>query len=260
MSTFPQGPRARTVLGAILGLLFVPLMLGITACLETPIGDPEKGWVDPRVTGMWVTATPDQGGFGDVSVWTLEPYDARTWLVTVAEARSNAPDPASDLDTDPAPTEAGNDGGAPTEETVNEDDAELPPPLLTPEQVNEVVATLEAERLKFNELLVFKGWLTSIGKSRYLVLEPKHVLSSERGFTPDLWFAFRLVLRDGAMELSLVDLPSSATTRGEAEPMIAARADDPDLVEPYAIMVPVPKEHYDDMAGVMTATTTAFAD
>jgi len=268
MTAFPRSPRGRTVLGAILGLLFVPLMLGITACLElpTPIGDPERGWVDPRVTGVWMAGERDDDGVWGTIIWILEPYDSRTWLVTWTEVGGTPSDPADESGvSDAGSAEAGTaDGAVPDEapgespettESPEEDDSYHPPPRLTGEQVNAVVAELEAETVKCQTAVVFKGWLTSIGKSRYLVLEPRQALSSEYGLAPHEWWIFRLVLRDGAMELSIVGLPDGVKTRGEAETVIAARANDPELVVPYLVMARVPQEHYDTIAEAMSNAT-----
>lgn len=223
MGHFLQSARGRTIVGLAIGILFVPVMLGITACLETPIGDPEKGWVDPRVTGVWMAARMAGNDFEEGIVWVFEPYDERTWLVTWSLFE-----------------------GSPAEDDAEPTDERLAP--LTPDQVRGVIDALDAEEMTAGDWVAFKAWLTSIGKSRYLVLEPKLLLTSDAGFDPDAWFAFRLVLRDGVMELSLVELPAGVETRGEAESIIAARADDPDLVKPYAIMRRVPQELYDDIA------------
>lgn len=235
--------RGRTIIGLSLAVLFVPLMLGITACLDTPIGDPEQGWVDPRVTGVWMATEGNDALLGDGIVWVLEPYDARTWLVTWASIEK---------------VETAQAEGEEVEEDQQDEARSDPLPLLSAEQVNAVVAALEAEELKCDEMFVFKSWLTSIGRSRYLVLEPKHQLSREGGFDPEVWFIFRLVLRDGAMELSTVSLPEGVKTRGEAESIIAARSDDPELFEPYVAMARVPREHYDTIAGAMTKATLSF--
>lgn len=254
--------RGRTITGLSLAVLFVPLMLGITACLDTPIGDPEQGWVDPRVTGVWMAAEGDGDGFGDTAIWVLEPYDARTWLVTWMSITNNEPelpgDPEGPDATSVDPEAAGGtDGG---DAAAEKDEPDQPPLRLTADQVDAVVAALESDELKGDELIVFKAWLTSIGKSRYLVLEPKHVLDSERGFSPDAWWVFRLVLRDGAMQLSLVSLPEGVKTRGEAESILAARPDDPDLFEPYVNMAPVPQRHYDVIAQALSSATTSPID
>lgn len=66
--------KQRTISGAILALIMLPLFLGLLACLPVPIGDPERSRIDPDMTGIWV-------GF-EKGVTFFEPYDKRTWLVT----------------------------------------------------------------------------------------------------------------------------------------------------------------------------------
>jgi hypothetical protein len=51
----------------------VVLILGLTACVEHPIGDPEKSKVDEKFVGVWKT---------DHDLLFFRPYDARTYLIT----------------------------------------------------------------------------------------------------------------------------------------------------------------------------------
>lgn len=68
--------RNRSVLGALIALLLVPVIMGILACLPVPIGDPERSRIEPYFSGLWIVSFS-----GDLQVANFEPYDARTWLL-----------------------------------------------------------------------------------------------------------------------------------------------------------------------------------
>ena len=51
----------------------VIVILGLTACVKHPIGDPEKSKVDADFSGVW----GEEG-----SLWIFRPYDSRTYFVT----------------------------------------------------------------------------------------------------------------------------------------------------------------------------------
>ena len=67
-------PQQRIGLGIAFAVLLVPVIIGLTACLPVPIGNPERSRLDSDMTGVWL-------GF-DNGVTYFEPYDKRTWLVT----------------------------------------------------------------------------------------------------------------------------------------------------------------------------------
>jgi hypothetical protein len=54
----------------------VVIILGSTACVKHPIGDPERSKVDPRCSGVWL-ATDEQ------MLLLLRPYDSRTYLARI---------------------------------------------------------------------------------------------------------------------------------------------------------------------------------
>jgi hypothetical protein len=257
-----QQPRGRTIVGLVVGLLFVPVMLGISACLETPIGDPEKGWVDPRITGAWLAGDPVPEDF-NAQLWLFEPYDSRTWLVTwVGYGEPDEVDPQ-----EPATDEAGTvtdgasaaPGSADAEamttgvaEPAAEEAEETPVPPLAPSDVLRILGSLADERVEPEGQYVFKGWITSIAGRRFLVLEPKISVDSERAFRPEAWFVYRVVLKEGRMELAMVsgdmDDLESVTSRGEAEQIIARHVADPDLYDETYPVYRIPESSYDEVA------------
>jgi hypothetical protein len=58
----------------------VVVILAMTACVKHPIGDPETSKVDPQYSGVWSKQGNDQK-----ILLFMQPYDARTYLVSVLE-------------------------------------------------------------------------------------------------------------------------------------------------------------------------------
>jgi len=260
-----QQPRGRTIVGLVVGLLFVPVMLGISACLETPIGDPEKGWVDPRITGVWLAGDPVPEDFNAI-LWLFEPYDSRTWLVTWAgygEPDEEDPEEPAASETGAATDGASSTPGssdaeamtAGTAEAAAEETQETPVAPLTPADVLRILGSLADERVEPQGQFVFKGWITSIAGRRFLVLEPKMSVDSEQAFRPEVWFVYRVVLKEGRMELTLVtgniDDLQSVTSRGEAEQIIARHVADADLYDETYPVYRIPEESYDEVAELL---------
>jgi len=260
-----QQPRGRTIAGLVVGLLFVPVMLGISACLETPIGDPEKGWVDPRITGIWLGDDPVPEEF-NAQLWLFEPYDSRTWLVTwvgYGESVEEEPEEPAANEAGAASAEATTTPGsvdaesvtAEAAESATEETPETPAAPLEPSDVLRILGSLEDERVEPQGQYVFKGWITSIAGRRFLVLEPKVLVNSEPAFRPKAWFVYRVVLKEGRMELTLatgnVDDLQSVTSRGEAEQIIARHVADPDLYDDTYPLYRIPESSYDAVASLL---------
>lgn len=236
MMRFFRDPRGRTILGLSLAALFVPVLIGITACIDTPIGDPEKGWVDPRISGVWLGGDPAPADY-EATLWLFEPYDSRTWLVTFLEF-SRLGEDEDEGAAEPADS-AGTDAGA-----------AAPPP---PDEVLRLLGTLAEPGAEPSRASLFKGWLTSIGDRRFLVLEPKLVLDSEAGFAPSTWFALHIVIQGDRMKLAMAEAEGldDATTRGEAEQAIAGSLADPDAYGEPLLLYRIPSTGYEAVAEVV---------
>jgi len=63
----------------------VVAILGLTACVRHPVGDPEQSKVDPAYAGVWLTKNTD----GEYSLLFLRPYDARTYFSSIFSYRSD---------------------------------------------------------------------------------------------------------------------------------------------------------------------------
>jgi hypothetical protein len=242
MFTLLRASRARSVLGVVLAVSFVPVLIGISACLDFPIGDPEKGWADPRISGAWLTGSGSTLADFEGQIWVFEPWDSRTWLIQIAGfsvAVDEGPDKAG---VQPA------EDAAPAEDTAAaEEEAIAAAP--GPEEVLRVLGTLLDPQAAPNGVSLLKGWLTSIGNRRFLVLEPKAVPDDERGLGPHIWYVFHIVVEGDRMELAWLsaDDLSAADTRGEAEQVIARRLDDPDFYEEPWPLYRIPRSAFDEV-------------
>lgn len=77
-SSLVQWLRKRSALVTLLSVApMVVVILGLTACVEFPVGDPEKSKVDPRYTSIWLNEEGDSG-----TLLFIRPYDSRTYFVS----------------------------------------------------------------------------------------------------------------------------------------------------------------------------------
>jgi hypothetical protein len=65
----------RSISGAVLMLMIIPVVEGLLACMPVPIGNPERSRIDPEISGMWVSE-----GESEIDLYLFQPYDKRTWL------------------------------------------------------------------------------------------------------------------------------------------------------------------------------------
>jgi hypothetical protein len=85
MKEFIGARRARTLAGLVIFAGLAPFLLALMACLDAPIGDPERSLVDPAITGVWISKA-------ERTLWVVEPWDKRTWITTWL--KPDTPDPA----------------------------------------------------------------------------------------------------------------------------------------------------------------------
>jgi hypothetical protein len=242
--------RRRSLAGLLVALAVLPVVLGTSACLQTPIGDPRHAWADPRLTGAWLAA--DSGDRDSPALWTFEPFDDTTWLVTAVSPahaeRPTAPDA-------PAAAAATTNPSAPPEEVVQTPQAPSPPSSADVARLLQAFA--DGGPVKA-EIAVFRGWLVTIAGQRFLVLEQKLQPSTKRRFKPEAWWVFRCRVGDGVMTLDMIDFArdgfDKATTRGRAEALIAKHAGDPAFYKPFVALRSVPREQYDAVAAALQAS------
>ena len=267
-----RSPRGRTIIGLTLAVLFVPVVLGITACFElkTPIGDPHHGWADPRISGVWLSGDPLPKEH-EATLWLFEPWDDKTWLVTLLdfdEADTDESSPAGESGIAETESVGAGDGSAdateppaaiteePVEDAVEDIEYDAERLALPPDEVTRLVHTLaDADLTEFASGGVFKGWLTSIGPYRYLVLEPRLGVSAESGLEPTRWWIFRIVIKGSVIQLDVLDSNrddlDEVTSRGEAEAIIARHSRDPEFFDPFLFLQRVPPSALDDIGAIV---------
>lgn len=202
--------RARTIVGLVLLAGLGPFLLALMACLKVPVGDPEKSRIDPALSGVWRV---EHNGKSSDSLWIIEPWDARTWMLTMLDAR--------------------------------DDDLADDSPATTPRDVLTLLEGNGPERID-----TYKAWLATFGGVRFLVLEPKRPLHDLMGEKPEFWFAFKVqetTAERVELLLAIGKNVDEAKTTAKAEAILRKHARDPALYgdgsESYALL-PVPETEY----------------
>lgn len=195
----PNGKRRRSFAGLLLALILLPLLLSVMACLPVPVGNPEKSHVDPMLSGAWRLTGSDDSQM----LMVLDPYDKRTWLMTLISL--------------------GNVEGG---ESVGEDN----PGQVEGSQVPFNAAN--AHGFKLIALGIYKCWLTQIKGETFMTWESKTLSETLPEMVPEQWWVFR-VRKNGTDTHYLdsfdysIDGLDKVTTRKEAEKIIRRHVDDP---------------------------------
>jgi len=174
-------------------LLAMTLLLVLTACLPVPVGDPEKSRIDPALSGAWRVAGADD----EQMLMVLDPYDKRTWLVTLVGLDDAGDNRAGQVSAPQAPFNAVN-----------------------------------AQRFRVASLGVYKCWLTRIGGETFMTWESKTLSETLPDMVPEQWWVFR-VRKSGDDTFYLdsfdysIDGLDKVTTSRDAEKIIRRHVDDP---------------------------------
>jgi hypothetical protein len=158
-------PIHRSLAGLAIAAVSLPLFLSLLACLPVPVGDPEKSRIDPELSGIWLHMAE-----GEIPAITfLEPYDKRSWLVTMYALSADGPGCAEDTDEDVA------------------------------EDYGYWVRSFEVAAggcYEFDDSAIYKVWQTQISGTRLTTWEPKGAFDERHGFGSEYWLVFRTG-RDG---------------------------------------------------------------
>jgi hypothetical protein len=164
-----MSPRARSISGAVMAFLTVPLIIGLLACLPVPIGDPERSSIDDEMTGLWMKL---QKGEAPAAI-LLEPYDKRTWLVNLFPLEFDYENcDVSDFD------------------------------RISHAEVMSVIREVGGSCMDYGEREAYKAWKTRLGDTWFMTWEPKGVFDEEYGYEPEFWLGFRLD-KKGPQEFTL---------------------------------------------------------
>lgn len=141
-------PNLRSLSGAALMLVIIPILAGLLACMQVPIGNPERSRIDPNLSGIWVVSDTSDS----MAVFMLDPWDKRTWLGLYSEPNVTAPEGVKvDLSTQDGMVAAMGDSEG------------------------------ENRYLELTSLMVEKVWLTELGGKTFMVWEPKGAENEEDG-------------------------------------------------------------------------------
>jgi len=197
--------KSRSLSGAVLMLLIIPIFAGLLACMPVPIGDPERSRIDPELTGVWAALSTDDV-ISEVGFYVFEPYDKRTWLVTGAGlVEGDNPDlPELDMSTYNGWVE-----------------------LAAADPVAEGYVSIE-------NIGVYKAWLKKLGGEVFMTWEPKMFL--DEGIPePDTWITYHIMIKNhDRIELRYVNGESDLfddvdETRRAYERVISKNANNPEL-------------------------------
>ncbi len=152
-------PTTRSISGAVTAILMIPFIIGLLACLPVPIGDPERSRVDEELSGIWLQVEEE----GNLAIVLFEPFDKRTWLVTLYG-----------LDIEEESCE------------WNEDEPE------TRDEIMLALRTLGKDCLKRDGQSSYKAWRKKLADTWFLTWEPKALFDTDHGFEPALWLGYRI--------------------------------------------------------------------
>jgi len=198
-------PKSRSLSGAVLALVLIPIFAGILACMPVPVGDPERSRIDPELTGVWAVLQSEGSG-SEAIFYIFEPYDKRTWLVTGGAMGAGEDSDLSNYDL----TSYSGFAGLAAAEPVDENSIYL------------------------DEMIVYKAWLKKLGSEVFMTWEPKIYLDDGIA-VPDVWMVYR-VEKDGRdrIRMHLLDGDSDLfddvkKTRQAYEKVIRKNALNPEL-------------------------------
>ena len=196
-------PKLRTLSGATLMLVIIPIIVGLLACMPVPIGDPERSKADPDMTGIWAALTIDDSETG-AGFYLIEPYDKRTMLIS---AIGLAAAESTDLEKYDFASYAGYEKLAANEE-------------------------VDADNVHADGVSLNKSWVTKLAGERFFTWEPMGVAEA-LGKDPEYWMVWHIVEHDEEnIVLRLVDgdaapFKNVEKTRRAYERVLKKHVDDP---------------------------------
>jgi len=103
------------------------------------------------------------------------------------------------------------------------------------------------------EFHVLKGWLTVISGTRFVCMEPMFQLDKDQGMKPQMWFAWKIDLKDDRLTLHLVEEPEAGKTTKEIETYMRRKIQEGTLKygEEPSVLTRVPQSDYDKMAEIL---------
>ena len=275
-------PINRSLTGLGIAAILLPVVVSLVACLPVlpvPIGNPEKSRVDPEMAGVWFDVFQE-------NLWLIEPYDRRTYLITLHEfglvgcilplmeqfdeaTGENAPDDPVEQATADAVTDTETESGVDSEAAVEIEEITISPRYRPDAYEGDVDADAALAWYKRFMIAarqdcegeatgreVHKAWLTRLGRRDFLTLEITGVFNEKARFGAEFWFVFRISRpNDNAIELDLVTSEFEGfegidETRKAFESVIRKEADNPELtIGDPMMLIRVPRHDLEFFAG-----------
>jgi len=153
-------PNIRSVSGALLMMVIIPIFAGLLACMPVPVGNPERSRIDADLNGAWIL-----GDDGDSAMYLFQPYDKRTWLIVGAQFQEGKESGIEDLEIGTAADALA---------------------ALRKFPVGEKGITSRTT-------VAYKAWLTKLGGEQFLTWEPVGGINDDGSFTPEAWYVYKVV-------------------------------------------------------------------
>lgn len=151
--------KIRSLGGAALMLVIIPVVVGLLACMPVPVGNPERSRIDQNLSGAWLLAEDS-----DLTMYQFLPWDKRTWLIVGAEIEA---------------------GG--------EFEGELPE-IETPA---DYAAALESLPIGENGItsrstVLYKAWLAKLGGEKFMTWEMVGASTRDGRLPPDYYLVMKI--------------------------------------------------------------------
>ena len=156
--------KLRSISGALLMLVIIPIFAGLLACMPVPIGNPERSRIDSGLSGVWIVESE-----GDASaLYMFQPWDKRTWLVAGVEI-------------DEGPEYDGDEFNLETEQDARDTLREV---------------SVGSDGITSSDTVIYKAWLTKLGRVQFMTWEPMGGFDDEGSHTPEYWYVWRVDKND----------------------------------------------------------------
>jgi hypothetical protein len=152
--------KLRSISGALLMLVIIPIVAGLLACMPVPIGNPERSRIDSDLNGIWIIESEGESG----NIYLFQPWDKRTWLVVGAKLEEGPGYDGEDLDLKTA------------EDTAN---------LLRGTHIGVSGVTSP-------NAVAYKAWLTKLGGVQFMTWENVGGFNEDGSHKPKYWWVWRV--------------------------------------------------------------------
>ena len=152
--------KLRSIGGALLMLVIIPILAGLLACMPVPIGNPERSRIDSDMSGIWIIESEGDAG----NIYLFQPWDKRTWLVAGVEVGEGRGYEGEELDLETADE---------TARVLRE----------TP---------IGAAGITSSGTVLYKAWLTRLGGVRFMTWENVGGFDDDGSHRPEYWWVWRV--------------------------------------------------------------------